>query len=106
MNGLKWAFNNELSFRLDVFIFLPFFFIAVKLGGNYLETVVLVTPIFLILICELINTSIEALCNQVSREYSILIKISKDIASAAVFLSIVFFLFIWVSFFVIYRPTE
>lgn len=100
VDGLKWAYSKELSFRLDVLLFSPFILIAIFLGQSYIERAVLVTPIFLILICELINTSIEAVCNQVSLEFSELIRVGKDVASAAVFLSILLFIFIWVPFLV------
>lgn len=99
IDGLKWAFIKELSFRLDVLFFLPFALIALAFGRSYIEVAILVAPIFLILIFELINTSIESICNQVSLDFAELIKVSKDLASAAVLLSILFFLFIWGSFF-------
>lgn len=98
IDGLRWAFSNELSFRLDLFFFSPFAMIALIFGRTYIEKSILITPIFLILICELINTSIEAICDHVSVEIKELIKVCKDVASAAVFLSIALFFLIWFAF--------
>lgn len=82
--GLKYAYLNEQSLSIHVFITL-----LVVIGGIYFQisqTQWLFALMFigLVMATELINTAIEATIDLVSPEYHELAKIAKDTASAAV----------------------
>ena len=52
---------------------------------NGLEWILIVCILGIILAVELLNTSIEAVCDAISKEFNPLIKIAKDCGSAATF---------------------
>lgn len=88
--GIKTAIKNEPNFRFHLTAAL----IAI-LGGIYFnfqafEWLILVLTIFLVLVVELINTSIEAIVNLISPNVHPQAKIAKDVAAAAVLLSAIF----------------
>lgn len=85
--GFCYGFR-DLSFKLEVFfalIFFPVFFYFYN--STLLLKLVLFLSYILILIVELINTSIERLADRVCLDYDLSIKAVKDMSSAAVFLS-------------------
>ena len=95
MAGLASAWKNEAAFRQEVliaFILLP---IAFWLGQGTGQIGLLILSIFIVLIVELLNSAVEAAINRISDERHALSKQAKDIASAAVFLSLVLFATIW-----------
>ena len=65
------------------------------LGESSIEKVLLITPIFLVLIVEMLNSAIEAVVDRVSAAQHELSGFAKDVASAAVTLSLVVFLMTW-----------
>lgn len=85
--GLRTLFREEHNARIHVVaamiaISLGF---ALKISAN--EWIFLIGVISLVFICELINTSIEALADFVSPEKHPQIKKVKDLSAAAVFVS-------------------
>jgi diacylglycerol kinase (ATP) len=66
------------------------------LGENSIEQVLLITPIFLVLIVELVNSAIEAVVDRVGMEHHELSGFAKDTASAAVLISLIIFLVTWI----------
>jgi len=79
--GLKWALTTQPNFRVH----LSFGMLAVLLGWyvqlTSSEWVVLVLTIFWALAGEMINTSIEAVCDLVTNEWRKEAKIAKDVAA-------------------------
>jgi diacylglycerol kinase (ATP) len=85
--GLWYAAGHEASFRQELILFvvaLPFAWLLSSGLGMFL---VLMGVIVLMMIVELLNTAIEAVCNGLSRDYMEEIRIAKDCGSAAVLLS-------------------
>ncbi|HEV7914707.1 MAG TPA: diacylglycerol kinase, partial [Albitalea sp.] len=68
---------------------------AFWLGRSWVEVALLVGSVALVLIVELLNSGIEAAIDRVSFELHDLSKRAKDLASAAVFLSLVLCGAIW-----------
>ena len=91
LHGLKKAYLTDVSFNLDVKICSVILIIVIYLLWPITETqfLFLFLSYFLILIIELVNTSIEQMLDKLHPEKHELIGVSKDIASAAVFLSII-----------------
>lgn len=87
--GLASAWRHEIAFRMEVVAFallLPFAFL---LGNTAVERALLVGSLLLVLIVELVNSALEATLDRVSLEHHPLIGRAKDIASAAVGVSLV-----------------
>jgi len=94
--GLAAAFKYEAAFRQELLVALFLFPLAFWIGESMLETLLLLVSILFILIVELLNSGLEAIADAVTIEHHPLIGRAKDLGSAAVLLSIVLALLIWV----------
>jgi len=65
------------------------------LGQTGVERALLVGPVLLLLIVELLNSSIEAVVDRVGLERHRLSGLAKDIGSAAVFMAFVLLVTVW-----------
>ncbi len=95
MAGLSIAWKNEAAFRQESLMAIVLIPIAFWLAQSTSQIGLLILSIFIVLIVELLNSAIEAAIDRISEEHHALSKQSKDIASAAVFLSLVLFATIW-----------
>lgn len=95
LNGLKQVWN-EVAFRLELLVVVILIPCAVMIAVDWVEFVLLVFPLFLILIVEIMNTAIEATINRIGFEYHELSKVAKDLGSAAVFMSLLFGITLWI----------
>jgi diacylglycerol kinase (ATP) len=93
--GLRSAWNHEDAFRQEVFIAAIAIPVALVLPASILGKAMMIASILLVLIVELINSALEAAVDHTSLEKHPLAKRAKDIASAAVLLSIVNALVVW-----------
>jgi len=93
--GLKACYQSEFAFRLEVWLAVVLVPIGYLLGESEVEKVLLIVPIFIVLIVEMLNSAIEAVVDRISMERHELSGFAKDVASAAVFLSLIIFLFTW-----------
>ena len=93
--GLRACFRSEEAFRIESILSVFLIPLAFILGETALETTMLLFPIVLVLLVELLNSAIEAVVDRVSLDYHELSKKAKDIASGAVFISLMTFLLIW-----------
>ncbi len=95
MSGLKLAYVHEHAFRQEILgaaILLP---IACLIPVTPVERVLLIGTVFLVLIVELLNSSIEAAVDRSGLETHHLAKRAKDIGSAAVLLALVLLTTAW-----------
>jgi diacylglycerol kinase (ATP) len=97
LNGLKLAYTGESAFRQETWLALLMLPASFWLGRNWLEVAALAGTVWLVLIVELLNSSIEAVVDRVSFELHDLSKRAKDIASAAVFMSLVLCAAVWLA---------
>lgn len=96
MQGLKASYVHEASFRLELYIALILVPIAVYLAQTPMQLLTLIACLVLVLILEIINSSIEAVVDMVCGEkFHDLAKRAKDMGSAAVFLGQMLVLFTW-----------
>jgi diacylglycerol kinase (ATP) len=93
--GLKDAFANEEAFRVQSILCLFLIPLALTIAENYLQLLLLFCSLFLVLIVELLNTSIEMVVDRIGTEFHKLSGRAKDIGSAAVCLSMVLFILVW-----------
>ena len=82
--GLAAMLKNEAAFRFELYVILPLALVSLFLPLSAAQHALLIA----VLICECLNTAIEAVVDLVSPGFHPLAKIAKDCASAAVCLSI------------------
>jgi diacylglycerol kinase (ATP) len=97
IEGLKTAYRGESAFRQESFLAVVMLPAAFVLGATWIEVAVLAGSVLLVLIVELLNSGIEAAIDRVSLELHDLSKRAKDLASAAVFLSLLLCAGIWLT---------
>jgi len=95
LQGLKDAFANEEAFKVQSILCLFLIPLALSIAENYLQLLLLLCSLFLVLIVELLNTSIEMVVDRIGTEFHKLSGRAKDIGSAAVCLSMVVFILVW-----------
>jgi diacylglycerol kinase (ATP) len=82
--GLKAAVRHEAAFRQELALGIPLLALAWWLAPGRWQALALTASVVLVWIVELLNSSIEALADTVSREAHPLIGRAKDLGSAAV----------------------
>mgnify|MGYP001172643600 FL=1 len=95
MAGFRAAYKNEDAFRQEVWMAVILLPLAVYLGNTALQTALMIACVLLVMIVELLNSSIEATVDRISLENHQLAKRAKDIGSAAVLLSLVNLVVVW-----------
>jgi diacylglycerol kinase (ATP) len=94
-DGLRAAITHEAAFRQELAVVLPLIPLALWLGDDNLERVLLVGSLLLVLVVELMNSAVEAVVDRVSLDRHDLSKRAKDLGSAAVLLSIGLAVWTW-----------
>ena len=95
MAGFSAALKHEHAFRQELFLVLLFLPFAIFLPLTLGEKALLIATLLLVLVVELLNSSIEAVVDRVSLEDHDLSKRAKDLGSAAVFLSCAIVIVVW-----------
>ncbi len=95
MQGLSVAFRNEAAFRQEIYLSIVLVPLGIYIGETGAQRALLVSVIFLVLITELINSGMEAVVDRFGREHHELSGRAKDIASAAVLISLINVLIVW-----------
>ena len=95
LDGFRSAWKHEHAFRQEVSVFVVGSVIALLLRISAFEKLMLIGVLLLILIVELINSSIEAVVDRVSLERHPLSKNAKDFGSAAVLLTCLLAIAAW-----------
>ena len=95
LKGLSFAWKNEAAFRQESLLVLVLVPLAFWIGGDAVQTALLIGSCLLVLIVELLNTGIEAVVDRIGDEYHILAGSAKDLGSAAVLISLIQVLVVW-----------
>ena len=93
--GLRAAYTGESAFRQEVWLLIVATPLAFWLGQGWVQIALLLGSLVGVLIVELLNSGIEAAIDRVSFELHDLSKRAKDLASAAVLLSLLLSGGIW-----------
>jgi diacylglycerol kinase (ATP) len=93
--GFRFAWIHESAFRQELAIGLVLAFLAPLVARGPLELIVLIGSVLLVLLVELLNSAIEAVCDAVSLERHPLLGRSKDLGSAAVLASLLILGLCW-----------
>ncbi|MFH0813537.1 MAG: diacylglycerol kinase [Pseudomonadota bacterium] len=89
LDGIKTAFITEAAFRQEVIITSISIPLALMIPLSFVFKAFLIASTIGVLIAELVNTALESIVNIVSQGFHPLGKRAKDMASAAVMLSII-----------------
>lgn len=100
LEGAREAFKSERNFRIHIFIGTIALILAYLLNFNLTEWAILLITIYLVIVLELVNTSIEATVDLLSPAYSERAKVAKDVAATTVFLSAILAIIIGVILFI------
>ncbi len=90
-SGLIFALREESAFRQEIFLVIISLSVIIIAEVSAIEIIFMTFATSLVLIIELLNSSVEAAVDRISFEYHGLSKRAKDYGSAAVMLSI----FLW-----------
>ena len=93
--GLVYAFLEESAFRQELTLFAILTPIAIFLPITYLEKALLISSLMMVLVVELLNSSVEAAIDRISFEHHDLSKRAKDFGSAAVMLALFIAVLMW-----------
>lgn len=95
--GLVYAFREESAFRQELTLLILLTPIAFALPISLLEKSLLVSSLVMVLVIELLNSSVEAAIDRISFEHHDLSKRAKDFGSAAVMLALVVAALLWIA---------
>ncbi|EOW6847956.1 diacylglycerol kinase [Cronobacter sakazakii] len=95
--GLRAAWKNEAAFRQEGVAVIAAILIACWLDVDPITRVLLIGSVTLVMIVEIINSAIEAVVDRIGPEFHELSGRAKDMGSAAVLLSIILALVVWVT---------
>lgn len=96
-SGFKAAYKTEAAFRQELALGAVLLVIALFLPVTVYERTALIASLLIVVIVELLNTGIEAAIDRISDEMHPLSGYAKDVASAAVFSSLLLCTLIWTS---------
>jgi len=93
--GLVYAFLEESAFRQELTLFVLLSPVAFFLPTTHLEKALLISSLIMVLVVELLNSSVEAAIDRISFEHHDLSKRAKDFGSAAVMLALLIAVLMW-----------
>ena len=93
--GLRSCWRNEAAFRQELLACIVMFPLALYLGQGGLEKAMLIGSCLLVLIVEVLNSSVEAVVDRIGHEHHELSGLAKDLGSAAVMLSLLNVALVW-----------
>jgi diacylglycerol kinase (ATP) len=94
LQGLRAGWG-ETAFRQEAIASLVLLPAAFFVGRTWLEVAMLVAVVLIVMITELLNTSIETAIDRIGPEWHDLSKRAKDMGSAAVLLSVLLCAGVW-----------
>jgi diacylglycerol kinase (ATP) len=95
VEGLRAGWG-EIAFRQEALSALVLIPVSFWLGRNWVEVALLAGSVLTVMIVELLNTGIETAIDRIGPEWHDLSKRAKDMGSAAVLLSLLLCIGIWI----------
>ena len=95
INGLRAALRHEQAFQQEVVIGVLCIIAIPFLQTSALESAILIVAVVLVWITELLNSGLEWTIDYISEEAHPYAKIAKDMGSAAVMISLIAAVTIW-----------
>jgi diacylglycerol kinase (ATP) len=95
LKGIRACWQNEAAFRQEVALCAVLFPLSFFLARSAEQWLLLVSPLFLLLMVELLNSAIENVVDRIGHEHNDLSGRAKDTASAAVLFCLVLIAVCW-----------
>ncbi len=95
--GFRDAFRYEAAFRQELGLTVILLPASVWLARSMIEWLLLITPLFVLIIVELLNSAVENTVDRIGAEQHTLSGRAKDIASTAVMFALIFLAVVWLS---------
>jgi diacylglycerol kinase (ATP) len=95
LSGLRLAYRHESAFRQEIALAAVLLPLALLVPVSPVERVLLIASVLLMLIVELLNSSVEAAVDRIGLDTHQLSKRAKDLGSAAVLLTLVLVATTW-----------
>ena len=93
--GIVAALRHESAFRQELFLAVIMVPLAIWLGSDTVEYILLIASVLLVLIVELLNSALEAVVDRTGHEWHELSGRAKDMGSAAVFIALLLVFIVW-----------
>jgi diacylglycerol kinase (ATP) len=95
--GIVYAFEEESAFRQELALLIVLSPVALFLPISPIEKWALIASLIMVLVVELLNSSVEAAIDRISFEHHDLSKRAKDFGSAAVMLTLLIAALLWIT---------
>lgn len=100
IHGLEFVIVNEDNFKREIILGIIALILSFILKVSIIEFIIILFVIALVLICEVINTSIEKTVDLCTKEYNETAKVAKDVSAFSVLLTCFFAVVIGIVIFV------
>ena len=97
LSGVRTAIATERAFQQEAIVLGILLIVVPSSGIDFHSGALMLLAWTVVMVVELLNSAIEACFDRISNEDHALAKIGKDLASAAVFLTIIFNIGLWVA---------
>jgi diacylglycerol kinase len=101
-NGILFTLKEHQNLQFDVLAALVTLFVAFYFQIERWELVTVLTAIFFVFFAEMMNTAVEETCNAVTLDHHPKIKVAKDVAAGAVFMTSIFAVIVGIIIFLPY----
>ncbi|MCK9223772.1 MAG: diacylglycerol kinase [Candidatus Muirbacterium halophilum] len=98
MSGFLEVFKNETALRLEIIVFIILTIVSLFFKIPSIHRLLMYSCFFIVIIVELINSSIERCVDLITKDYHDLAKHAKDAVSAAVMTANFLTTFVWIFF--------
>jgi diacylglycerol kinase (ATP) len=95
LRGLQEGLHTESAIKQEVAIACLLLPLSLFVAADVWTWVALIASLLFVLSVEFMNTAIERLCNHIQPDKHEAIRITKDLASAAVFFSLILAALVW-----------
>jgi diacylglycerol kinase (ATP) len=95
--GLRAAWQHEAAFRQELIAAVVAIVVACWLDVDAITRVLLIGSVVLVVIVEILNSAIESVVDRIGQEQHPLAGRAKDMGSAAVLLTILLAVFVWIA---------
>lgn len=96
--GFKATWQHEVAFRQEAVLFMLISPLAFWLGESLFEQIILISVLLMVLVVELLNSAVESVVDRIGSDCHELSGRAKDQGSAAVFLSFLIAILVWIGF--------
>jgi diacylglycerol kinase (ATP) len=95
IKGIQACWRHEAAFRQEVVLAVVLLPVSFFIAKSAIQWLLLISPLFLLLMVELLNSAIEVVVDRIGAEHHELSGRAKDIASASVFLCLFLIAISW-----------